>query len=87
MFRSFRKTEPKFFNILRFLCAIVFSVGLCSYTWVSVNEFTSNIYKPNLYLSEAVQGSDDYGEGLAFPGICFKYLYINKIILIDHFFK
>ncbi|RGB29528.1 hypothetical protein C1646_713339, partial [Rhizophagus diaphanus] len=68
MFRSFRSTEPKIFNILRLLSAIALTFGLCFYTWISVAEFVSNIYKPNVYLSEAVENADAFGFiGFTYP--------------------
>ncbi|CAB4439330.1 unnamed protein product [Rhizophagus irregularis] len=39
----FRKTEPKFFNILRLLIAVVFSCVLVYYGWNSLSEFVSEI--------------------------------------------
>jgi hypothetical protein len=73
MFRPFRTTEPKFFNILRLLSAIIFIFGLCFYTWISVADFTSNIYKPNLVISKPIQSDRNYHVGFTYPGTCFKY--------------
>ncbi|CAB4426437.1 unnamed protein product [Rhizophagus irregularis] len=42
-FGLFRKTEPKFFNILRFLTALVFTCALGYYVWISLNKFVSEI--------------------------------------------
>ncbi|GES74948.1 hypothetical protein GLOIN_2v1841879 [Rhizophagus clarus] len=47
----FRTTEPKIFSILRFLTAIVFSIFLVFYVWISFGDFVSNFDKPTLYLS------------------------------------
>ncbi|CAB4388708.1 unnamed protein product [Rhizophagus irregularis] len=43
----FRKTEPKFFNILRLLIAVVFSCVLVYYGWNSFSEFVSEINTKN----------------------------------------
>ncbi|GES74956.1 hypothetical protein GLOIN_2v1841879 [Rhizophagus clarus] len=47
----FRTTEPKTFSILRFLTAIIFSIVLVFYTWISFGDFVSNFDKPTLYFS------------------------------------
>ncbi|CAG8532780.1 7273_t:CDS:2 [Rhizophagus irregularis] len=69
-FLSFRSTEPKIFNILRLLSVIALTFGLCFYTWISVVEFVSNIYKPDVYFSEGVNSYDkDYNLiGFTYPG-------------------
>ncbi|CAB4421577.1 unnamed protein product [Rhizophagus irregularis] len=48
----FRTTEPKWFAILRFFIAIIFSFALIFYAWNSFGEFVLSINEPGLYISE-----------------------------------
>jgi len=72
----FRKSEPTNFNILRLLSAIIFSIALTFFAWISFDKFVSNLYKPGLYISKAVDNDElGYYEGFSYPGI----LSIKKI--------
>lgn len=66
----FRTTEPTIFNILRLLSAIIFSIALVCFAWISFDNFVSNFYKPGLYISEAVVNDYlGYYEGFTYPGV------------------
>ncbi|RGB26203.1 hypothetical protein C1646_770754 [Rhizophagus diaphanus] len=57
--------------------AIIFSIALVCFAWISFDDFVSNLYKPGLYISKAaVNDYLGYYEGFTYPEfkICPKTL-------------